>query len=58
MNSIFEFQYLKMDNIFLNSENSKASDTYRLLFNRSDKVDLKKSDKYVAPLSLSIIQKQ
>ena len=43
-----------MDNIFLNSEKSKASDTYRLLFNLSDKVDLKKSDKYVAPLSLSI----
>ena len=37
-----------MDNIFRKSENSKASDSHRLLLNLSDKIDLKISDKYVA----------
>ena len=32
----------------MNSENSKTSETYRPIFNLSDKVNLKKSDKYVA----------
>ena len=36
-----------MDTIFMNSENSKTSDPYRLLFNLSDKINLKRSDKYV-----------
>ena len=31
-----------MDTIFMNSRNSKTSDTQRLLFNLSDKIDLKK----------------
>ena len=31
-----------MDTIFMNSKNSKTSDTYRLLFNLTDKTDLKK----------------
>ena len=37
-----------MDTIFMNSENSKTSDPYRLLFYLSDKINLKRSDKYVA----------
>ena len=36
-----------MDTIFVSSENSKKSDLYRLLFNRSDKMNLNRSDKYV-----------
>ena len=31
-----------MDTIFMNSKNSKTSDTHRLLFNLTDKTDLKK----------------
>ena len=31
-----------MDAIFMNSKNSKTSDTHRLLFNLTDKTDLKK----------------
>ena len=38
----------------MNSEKSKASDPRRLLFNLSDKINLKRSDKYVALLNLSI----
>ena len=37
-----------MDTIFMNFENSKIYDLYRLLLNHSDKVNLKRSDKYVA----------
>ena len=37
-----------MDNIFMNSENSKTSDPYRILLNVTDKINLKTSDKYVA----------
>ena len=43
-----------MNTIFMNSENSKTSDPYRLLFNLSDKINLKRSDKYVALSPLSI----
>ena len=32
----------------MNSENSKTSDPHRLLFNISDKINLKRSDKDVA----------
>ena len=34
-----------MDTIFMNSGNSKTSDPHRLLFNLSDKINLKKNDK-------------
>ena len=34
--------------IFMNSENSKTSDPYRLLLNLLDKINLKRCDKYVA----------
>ena len=43
-----------MDTIFLNSENRKTSDRHRLLLNLSDKINLKRSDKYVALSNLSI----
>ena len=43
-----------MDTIFMNSGNSKISDFYRLLLNLSDKINLKRSYKYVALLNLSI----
>ena len=38
----------------MNSEKSKTSDPHRLLLNLSDKIYLKKSDKNVALLDLSI----
>ena len=37
-----------MDTIFINSRNSKTSDLYRLLINLSDKINLKRSEKYLA----------
>ena len=37
----------RMDTIFINSRNSKTSDLYRLLLiNLSDKINLKRSEKY------------
>ena len=44
----------EMDTIFMNSENSKTTDPYRLLLNLSNKINLKKSDKYVTLSNLSI----
>ena len=38
----------------MNSENSKATDPHRLLLNLIDKINLKRSDKYVALSNLSI----
>ena len=43
-----------MDTIFMNSENIKTSDTHRLLLNLTDKINLKRSNKYVALSNLSI----
>ena len=43
-----------MDNIFMNSKNHKKSDPHRLLFNLADKINLKRSNRYVALLNLSI----
>ena len=43
-----------MDNIFINSKYSKTSETLRLLLNLSDKLNLKKREKYVALSNLSI----
>ena len=37
-----------MDSIFMNSGNSKTSGALRLLLNLSDKINLKRSGKYVA----------
>ena len=43
-----------MDTIFINSKNRKKSDPYRLLINLTDKINLKRYDKYVALSNLSI----
>ena len=37
-----------MDAIFMNSENSEASDPHRTILNLTDKINLTRSDKYVA----------
>ena len=43
-----------MDTIFLNFENSKISELYRLLRTLENKIKLKRSDKYVALSNLSM----
>ena len=43
-----------MDTIFMNSEKSKTSAPHRLLLNLLDKINLKRSEKYVALSNLSI----
>ena len=43
-----------MDGIFMNSEDSKTSDSHILLLDLSDKIDLRKTDKYVALSNLNI----
>ena len=42
-----------MDTKFMNSENSKAPDPHRLLLDLLDKIDLRRSDNYVALSNLS-----
>ena len=41
----------------MNSENSKTSDRHRILLNLLDKINLKRSDIYVALSNLSIYYK-
>ena len=48
----------RMDSIFMNSGNSKASDSHRLLHNVSDKINLKRKEKYVTLSNLSIYYTQ
>ena len=43
-----------MNTIFINSGKSKISDPHGLLFNLSDKIELKRSEKCVALSNLSI----
>ena len=43
-----------MGTVFMNSENSKTSDLHKVLLNLSDKLNLKKKDKYAALSNLSI----
>ena len=43
-----------MDTIFMNSRNSRTSDLHKLLINLPDKLDLKRSNKYVALSNLGI----
>ena len=43
-----------MDPIFTNSKNSKTSDPHRLLLNLSNKINLKRSDEYVALSNLIV----
>ena len=44
----------RMDTIFIKSEKRKTSGSHRLLLNFSDKINLKRSDKYVALFNFSI----
>ena len=44
----------KMETIIMNSKNSGTSDPYRLLLSLTDKINLKRSDKYVVLSNLSI----
>ena len=43
-----------MNSIFMNSKNRKIFDSYRLLVNLTQKLNLMRSDKYVALSNLSI----
>ena len=43
-----------MDTIFMSSKNSKTSDPHRQLLNLTDKINLKRSEKFVALSNLSI----
>ena len=43
-----------MNTIFTNFENTRTSDSDRLLPNYTDKIDLRKKDKYIALSNLSI----
>ena len=43
-----------MNTIFMNSKNSRTSDPRRLLFNLTDKTNLRRKDKYIALSNLSI----
>ena len=43
-----------MSTIFMSSKNSKISDPHRLFLNLTDKINLKRSDKYVVLSNLSI----
>ena len=43
-----------MNTIFMNFKNSGISDPHRLLVNLADKINLKKSDKYIALSNFSI----
>ena len=43
-----------MGTIFMNSKNSKTSESHRILLNLEDKINLKRSDKYVALSNLTI----
>ena len=40
--------------MFMNSENSKISNPHRLLLNLTDKIDVRRKDKYIALSNLSI----
>ena len=43
-----------MSAIFMNSKNSKTPDTHRLLLNLTDKINLRRKDKYIALSNVSI----
>ena len=40
--------------MFLNSKNSKTSDPHKLLLNITEKIDLRRKDKYIIISNLSI----
>ena len=43
-----------MDTIFMNSKNSKTSDSHRLLLSLTDEINFKRRDKYIVLSNLSI----
>ena len=43
-----------METIFMNMENSKMNETHKFVLNLSQRLDLRSSDKHVAPQNLSI----
>ena len=43
-----------MNTIFMNSKDSNTSDPHILLLNLTDKIDLRRKDKYIALSNLSI----
>ena len=45
---------IKMDTIFMNSENRKSSETHVLKLNFTDKLDLRRSEESIALSNLSI----
>ena len=47
-----------MDAVFINSKNSKNSDSHRLLLNLLEKLNLKRSDRYLSLSDLSIYMKK
>ena len=46
--------YTERDTIFTNSKSSKKSDPHMLSLNLTDKIDLRRKDKYIALSVLSI----
>ena len=46
-----------MNTIVTNSNNSKMSDPHKLLINLTDKIDLRRKDKYIALSNISIYYK-
>ena len=50
----FNKNIIQMDTTFINSKISKTSNPQRLLHNLTDKINLKRSDEYVALSNLSI----
>ena len=45
---------MKMDTIFMNSENQKTSEPHVLILKLTDKLDLRKSEKSIALINISI----
>ena len=45
---------MKIDTIFMNSENSKPSEPYVLILRLTDKLDLRRGEKSIASSNLSI----
>ena len=43
-----------METIFMNTENSKTKELHKFVLNLSQRLDLRSSDKHVAPQNLSI----
>ena len=43
-----------MNTMFLNSKNSKTFDPHKLLLNLTEKIDLRRKDKYIIISNLSI----